>query len=139
MMDIFVFSWIQYQEGTPSVHQAKTWEIVLAIIFLFSIAILAISNVVIFFTAKVYRRCMSTFIYLSLFAVILMRAVQYTQRLVNQSEWYYENWMINRLLTDITAYFIGIVSTALYVQWHQTYNILDNPQKAIKQITNNTA
>ena len=56
-----------------------------------------------------------------------------------QDNWKYENWVLNRLMTDIPAYLIGIVSTSLFFQWYQTYCILKNPQGAIKTITNNTS
>ena len=41
------------------------------------------------------------------------------------------------MLTDIPSYLIGIISTSLLFQLHQTYRILKDPQEAIRTITYN--
>ena len=96
------------------------------------------SNIVIVIKLKVYKNFTSMSIMVCLTVVQVLRLLTYILR-VTTDKYSHEQWLWYRITTDFANYLLGIVALVLLAQWHQTYDVLSNPRRAVQTMEKNWA
>jgi hypothetical protein len=107
------------------------------IAYLFLYTCLMISNLIIILKCRVYKNWSSLFILGALTLVCFVRIGSLLFQSLYESDYRHDEIM-GRLTHDIPFFLFDCVTISLLLQWVQTYQVLIDPQRAIKSIVNNT-
>lgn len=75
------------------------------------------ANICVFFKGKVYQNFNSSSILVCLTILQILRLITFMHRLI-QNKNVIDDWVWNRVVTDLTNYFLGVVSVILFAQWY---------------------
>jgi len=96
------------------------------------------ANLYVIVKCKVYQHFNKMVIMFCVTLLQLVRLVMYLWR-ATTDKYSISGWVWYRLVTDSTNFLLGIVALVLFIQWHQTYQVLCNPLNALLTMEKNWA
>jgi hypothetical protein len=110
-------------------------DLTLAVIFL----LLLLANFAVMLKFKTYKSFSPGFVSVGLILFVSTRFIQlcYMCKKKHDQVNFMDDSRLGRALHDLTLYFFSIVSFALLLQWFWTFEILNDPVKAVNQKNSN--